>query len=203
MIYNRRGDDRGYEPPVDDGLDALARKGAAEADARDVDIRARLVALGFVDDEADYLVRAAGILVDAKGRLYDGELDDGQRLLPGSPAATRRLGYGRRTGALAPAPAAPTPRVVVTRHEALVEYLVEAGIVDPGTPVIPHATEDHVRGRHVIGVLPLRLAALAESVTEIPLSLPPEARGRELSLDEVRRYAGLPATYVVRRSREG
>lgn len=53
-------------------------------------------------------------------------------------------------------------------------------------------------GKRVIGTLPLHLAALAESVTEVPLSVPRQWRGRELSLEEIRYCAGAPRTYVVR-----
>ena len=87
--------------------------------------------------------------------------------------------------------------IVVTRHPALVSYLQEQGLVPAGVPVISHATPEQVRGRYVIGVLPLSLASLAESVTEVPLSLPPELRGVELSLEQVRQYAGRPVTYQV------
>ena len=58
--------------------------------------------------------------------------------------------------------------IVITRHPALVEYLAEINLIPAGTPVISHATPADVQGRHVIGVLPLSLAALAESVTEVP-----------------------------------
>lgn len=86
--------------------------------------------------------------------------------------------------------------IIVTRHSALVTYLHEIGApID--APVIAHATVADVRGRHVIGVLPLHLAAEAESVTEVPLNLPPEARGRELTLEEVRQYAAAPQRYCV------
>lgn len=87
--------------------------------------------------------------------------------------------------------------VVVTRHRALIFHLVEAGIVSSGVPVLEHAGPDDVRGKHVVGVLPLRLAALAASVTEVPLDLAPHHRGRELGLDEVRAIAGEPVTYRV------
>lgn len=88
-------------------------------------------------------------------------------------------------------------RVVVTRHGSLVTYLVEAGLCSQDTPVLSHATADDVRGKHVIGVLPLRLAALAASVTEVPLDLTPEDRGKELSLERVKEIAGDPVTYRV------
>lgn len=89
--------------------------------------------------------------------------------------------------------------IVITRHQALIAYLQEIGMVEEGVRVITHATEADVRGKHVIGVLPLRLAALAASVTEVPLDIPAELRGQELSLDQIRQYAGEPATYVVAR----
>lgn len=89
--------------------------------------------------------------------------------------------------------------VIVTRHQALVEYLIEIGLASTHSRVIEHATEFDVAGRRCIGVLPLRLALLASSVVEIPLNLPPELRGKELSLDQVRAYAGAPVEYVVKR----
>lgn len=92
-------------------------------------------------------------------------------------------------------------KIVVTRHAALVELLRERGVIASGDDVrvIAHATAEDVRGQDVIGVLPLALAAEAASITELPLTLSPEQRGRELSIDELRKVAGAPATYVVRR----
>lgn len=90
-------------------------------------------------------------------------------------------------------------KIVVTRHEALVAYLREIRLIDETTPVVAHADPVQIVRQHVIGVLPLWLAALAEFVTEIPLDLPPELRGVELTLEQVRQYAGEPATYRVER----
>lgn len=87
--------------------------------------------------------------------------------------------------------------LVVTRHPALISFLKEKGLIGDQTPVVSHVTEDDVRGKHVLGVLPLRLAASAASVSEIPLDLAPEDRGRELDLARVREIAGDPVTYRV------
>ena len=87
--------------------------------------------------------------------------------------------------------------IIVTRHPALVDLLKERGIIDGTEAVIQHATPDEVRGKHVIGVLPLSLAVEAASVTEIPLTLTPEDRGKELGIDRLRQIAGSPRTYVV------
>jgi hypothetical protein len=88
-----------------------------------------------------------------------------------------------------------TNTVIVTRHHALVAVLAEDYGIDG--PVISHATADDVRGKRVVGVLPLHLAAVAESVTEVTLNLPPEMRGKELSVDEVRQHLKGLTTYRV------
>jgi len=92
-------------------------------------------------------------------------------------------------------------KLVVTRHPALVDYLREQGLVGDGVEVLTHASVEDVRGRHVYGVLPLFLAAEATKVTEIPLALTPEMRGKELDIETLRKIAGEPVTYVV--TREG
>lgn len=89
--------------------------------------------------------------------------------------------------------------LVVTRHPALVEYLREIGVANEKTQVVEHATPETVRGKHVAGVLPHNLSCLCESFTEIPLSLTPEMRGKELDIETLRKIAGEPVTYIVRR----
>ena len=90
--------------------------------------------------------------------------------------------------------------LIVTRHAALADYAIDAGIAPAGTRWLPNATADDIRGQDVIGPLPLYLAALARSITHIPLTglTGPVEHGHELTLDEVRRLAGRPAKYVVR-----
>ena len=88
-------------------------------------------------------------------------------------------------------------KVVITRHPALVEYLIELGLITSETPVINHASQEEVQGKDVIGVLPFSLACLAKSITEIPLALTPEDRGRELGIERIREIAKEPRTYSV------
>ena len=92
--------------------------------------------------------------------------------------------------------------VVITRHKALVQYLIETGIASAETPVLSHVTSKDVDGKHVIGVLPMHLAALAATVTQIPLDIPAELRGKELDLEQVRRFAGDPVKYSVRKEED-
>jgi len=68
--------------------------------------------------------------------------------------------------------------VIVTRHQGLVDWLAQRGIVGD---VIAHATPDDVRGKDVIGNLPLHLAAVAKSVTVVDMpDLPADWRARIL-----------------------
>jgi putative CRISPR-associated protein (TIGR02620 family) len=90
--------------------------------------------------------------------------------------------------------------IIVTRHPGLVEVLTDLSFVPEGTPVIAHATAADVRGKHVVGVLPLALAAEAASITEITLDLPLEARGKELSAAEIKKYMAGLTRYVVTRA---
>lgn len=90
----------------------------------------------------------------------------------------------------------PNP-LIVTRHKALVEVLLnDFGLVD--VEIIEHATPEKIKGRNVIGILPIYLASLCDTITALNLNLPPELRGVELSEDQVREYMGDLTTYEVR-----
>ena len=88
-------------------------------------------------------------------------------------------------------------KVVITRHPALVELLKERNMIDGTEKVLTHATEADVKGKDVIGVLPLSLASLANTVTEVPLALTPDMRGKELDIETLREIAGPARTYRV------
>ncbi|MFH1547120.1 MAG: CRISPR-associated protein Csx16 [bacterium] len=87
--------------------------------------------------------------------------------------------------------------LVVTRHPGLLDYLLEIGIATKNTIVISHATAETVIGKKVCGVLPHSLSCLCLSFTEIPLDLPLELRGKELTLEDMKKYASVPITYKV------
>lgn len=88
---------------------------------------------------------------------------------------------------------------VVTRHQGLIQYLEEIGLIDHDAEVILHATPEQVAGQNVIGVLPHSLSCLCNTFTEIPMNIPAELRGKELTLEDMRQYGGTPVTYMVQR----
>ena len=90
--------------------------------------------------------------------------------------------------------------VVVTKHPAFVEYAKELGVVAGEPTVIAHAVPAVIAGNIVVtSGLPLHLAELAETVTTIPLNLPAELRGQELTIEQMREFAEPPATFKVER----
>lgn len=90
--------------------------------------------------------------------------------------------------------------IVVTRHRGLVGYLQSRGIIAEDTPVIEHATPELVRGKRVIGVLPLHLAVEAAEVIEVPMNIPAEMRGVDLTAEQTAQFAAPPRAYVVQQS---
>ena len=87
--------------------------------------------------------------------------------------------------------------VVCTRHESLIQFLKEEGLIEADAQVIAHPTVEDVQGNDVIGILPINLAALTNSFTHIPLDLPFELRGKELTISQFRQFCGKPVTYKV------
>lgn len=88
-------------------------------------------------------------------------------------------------------------KVLVTRHETLVEYFSNMGITFD--KVIAHATAEDVTDNDVYEILPLHLASLANTVTTIDMNLPVEMRGKELSLSDIETYFTGMSTYQIKK----
>ena len=84
--------------------------------------------------------------------------------------------------------------IIVTRHQGLVDWLAQRGIV--GT-VMPSVFADDVRGKHIVGALPLHLAAEAASVTTVAFQCPPELRGVDLTVQQLDDLGAKLETFVV------
>ncbi len=92
--------------------------------------------------------------------------------------------------------------IIVTRHKTLVEWLRRHGIEGR---VIAQATPEDVRGMDVYGILPLWLAAEANSVTEVSMpGLPLEARARvnggDFTIAEMDAWGAHLERFIVRRA---
>lgn len=86
--------------------------------------------------------------------------------------------------------------VIVTRHVGLVEWLALRGITGK---TIVHATEDDVRGKRVVGALPMHLAALAAEIVVVDMPrLVTEQRGLDLTPAEMDAAGASLSRYQVR-----
>lgn len=87
-------------------------------------------------------------------------------------------------------------KIIVTRHAGAIEWLRQQGIVGK---VIAHATAAEIRGKIVIGALPLNLAAQAAEVWAIDMpDLTAEQRGKDLTPAEMDDAGATITKYVVR-----
>ncbi len=91
--------------------------------------------------------------------------------------------------------------IIVTRHKTLVDWLVRRGIIGE---VVAQATPEDVRGKDVYGVLPLWLAAEANSITEVSMpGLPLEARakvnGGDFTVEQMDEWGAHLQRFIVKR----
>ncbi|MCX7627453.1 MAG: CRISPR-associated protein Csx16, partial [Methylophilaceae bacterium] len=92
----------------------------------------------------------------------------------------------------------------VSRHVGAVEWAQRRGIrVDRWVPHLE--VSDVAAGDTVIGTLPINLAAevctRGAVYLNLSLELPPEARGRELTADELDAYGARLERYVIHREK--
>lgn len=90
-------------------------------------------------------------------------------------------------------------KIVVTRHPGLVRLIFELGLVPKDTQVFACAWPSLVEGRHVFGILPVRLAAMAAKYTEVQYNVPDNVRklGINIPYDALRRGMKDPVTYRI------
>ena len=93
-------------------------------------------------------------------------------------------------------------KVVVTRHRSLYNYLIKHKFIDRDVLKIAYADVKDIKGKHVFGILPLRLSCHAAKFTEVQLRLPIGKRSDELTDAEVEDYAIPPKTYIIREVKE-
>lgn len=86
--------------------------------------------------------------------------------------------------------------IIITRHQATIEWLAQQGITGQ---VYAHADAELVKGKDVIGILPLNLACLANSITTIDMQIPSEMRGKELTVDDMKKFGAKLTKYIVKK----
>jgi CRISPR-associated protein Csx16 len=86
--------------------------------------------------------------------------------------------------------------IIISRHAGAIEWLAQRGITGP--VITGNATPDDVRGKVVVGALPLHLAALAVKIGSIDMpGLRADQRGKDLTPAEMDAAGACIRWYVV------
>jgi CRISPR-associated protein Csx16 len=88
--------------------------------------------------------------------------------------------------------------IIVTRHLGALEWLRKHHPELGEAKVVSHASPDDLQGNRVIGVLPVNLAALCAEYWHLSMQVPPEARGKELSAEEMEQFGCSIERFIVR-----
>ena len=79
--------------------------------------------------------------------------------------------------------------VVKNGKEDYEQFLLDLGIITPGNyDIVEKEKKKMVVDKHVIGSVPLGMAALCKSVTVVNFFYPKEKQGKELTLKEMYEY---------------
>lgn len=89
-------------------------------------------------------------------------------------------------------------KIVVSRYMGLVQFLRKLKLIEENTKVISFANPEDIIGKHVFGIMPYRLAALAGKFTEISIHIPKALRDTDLTVEQIELYALKPHTYEVK-----
>ena len=87
--------------------------------------------------------------------------------------------------------------VVVSDYDSFYDLLLENGIIEPDTPHYEYLRKEDAVGKRVCGVVPMHIAAEADSVVLARMRIPRNRRGIEIPLDELRGYVHGWDTYRV------
>lgn len=90
------------------------------------------------------------------------------------------------------------PFLVVTRYKNFVQYLQDRGIIGEDNYVCAeHVSIEQVYDRHVIGRIPFTMASAARSVTVFRFRTPRDLMGKDLTLEELKKYETTPITFFI------
>tara|TARA_R110002020_G_scaffold320466_1_gene536380 strand:- start:5875 stop:6393 length:519 start_codon:yes stop_codon:yes gene_type:complete len=86
--------------------------------------------------------------------------------------------------------------ILITRHLSFTEYLREIGF--SWGQEKEHASPGECEGKTVLtSGMPLHLAMKCKHLVTVPLDIPPNLRGLELGLDQIKLFAGSPQWFKV------
>jgi len=89
--------------------------------------------------------------------------------------------------------------VIVVRHIGAKEWIAKHHSEFSDVEQIAQAKPEDLKGNRVIGVLPIHLAALCAEYWHLEMNIPQEARGKELSCEDMETFGCKISQFEVRR----
>jgi CRISPR-associated protein Csx16 len=87
---------------------------------------------------------------------------------------------------------------IVSRHEGAVEWLKSNFKGFEKGELKSHIKPEEIKGNIIVGTLPIHLAELAKEYFHIILNLPAEARGKELTKEDMNEYGAKLQKYKIK-----
>lgn len=98
----------------------------------------------------------------------------------------------------------PKAEIIVSRHAAFVQRVIELGFATEETPVLKHVENpEQIIEKVVVGMLPMWLAHKALCVINIDIKTPKGKRADELTIEELRELATTWGCYMIRQVADG
>jgi len=87
--------------------------------------------------------------------------------------------------------------VVVTRHAGALEWLRKHHPEFEDCEVLAHARPEDLIGNRVVGVLPVHMASMCAEYWHLEMTVPPDCRGKELTVEDMERFGCHITRYTV------
>lgn len=88
--------------------------------------------------------------------------------------------------------------IVITRHEDTIRLLKEKGIITENDTILDHVDNiEQIKGKTVLGTLPIDLASYCEKILFTKWDIPLEARGRDWTYEETKKFFNGISEYKV------
>lgn len=90
-------------------------------------------------------------------------------------------------------------KIVVTKYQTVYDFLVEKEIIPEGTEMVSYINPKYAEGKEIYGMVPMSIAALAESYTEVKIAFNNKANPEDLSVQELERLIKYVTTFTVKK----
>jgi len=86
---------------------------------------------------------------------------------------------------------------IVTRHAGAMEWIAKHHLEFGDAEVIAHADVGDLKGRRIIGMLPIHMAAMCKEYWHLEMTVPADRRGTEISCEDMENFGCKISQFLV------